>query len=107
MTHAVHVFRDDFDVYLVQREYIFFLAQLAVLIVAVAAVSAGVYPVKTGGGKGTSGHSKGGAHENAAEDDRFHMQSDDGQYVFGHTTGTQVRKEIDNDPRELRIAVAD
>ncbi|XP_025417020.1 uncharacterized protein LOC112688168 isoform X2 [Sipha flava] len=67
----------------------------AVLFVAVAAVSAGVYPVKTGGGKGASKHSKGGGHDNA-EDDRFHMQSADGQYVFGHTTGTQGRAEIRN-----------
>lgn len=67
--------------------------QLAVLVVTVAAVSAGLYPVKTGSGKGTSSHSKGGNHKNA-EDDRFHMQSADGQYVFGHTSGTQVRKKI-------------
>jgi hypothetical protein len=75
--------------------------QFAVLFVAVAAVSAGVYPVKTGGGKGASKHSKGGGHDNA-EDDRFHMQSADGQYVFGHTTGTQVRKDTENHPRTAR-----
>lgn len=61
-------------------------------------MSAGVYPVKTGSGKSASKHSKGGGHDKA-EDDRFHMQSADGQYVFGHTSGTQVRMDIDNHSR--------
>lgn len=67
--------------------------QIVVLTVActVVAVSAGIYPTKTGSGKGP-GHSKGGTGtKKRPEDDRFHLQSPDGQYVFGHTTGTEVR----------------
>jgi len=57
--------------------------------VAMTTVSAGIYPVKTGG-KG-AGHSKGGSEgSKQTQDDRFHLQSPDGQYVFGHTSGNQV-----------------
>lgn len=65
--------------------------QFIVLAVAVVAVSAGIYPAKTGG-KG-AGHIKGGSDSgDKLQDDRFHLQSPDGQYVFGHATGSQVRK---------------
>lgn len=66
--------------------------QFAVLVTVVVAVSARVYPAKTGA-KGGSGHSKGGSDVNGTgrpDGDRFHLQSDDGQYVFGHTAGNQV-----------------
>lgn len=72
-------------------------AQFAVSVAAVAAVSAGVYPVKTG----VPVHSKGGNDDGSSErqkplrdGDRFHMQSPDGQYVFGHTAGNQVGRQL-------------
>lgn len=53
-------------------------------------MSAGVYPAKTG--VSTKGGSDGGSGKRWPQDgDRFHLQSPDGQYVFGHTTGDQVR----------------
>lgn len=63
--------------------------------VTVVAVHAGVYPVKAGN-KG-AGHTKGESNESGqqgSKDDRFHMQSSDGQYVFGHTTGNQVNRVL-------------
>lgn len=54
-----------------------------------AAVSAGVYPAKTGG-KGAAHAKDKGGDEPPRQDNSFHLQSPDGQYVFGHTTGNQV-----------------
>ncbi|VVC25470.1 Insect cuticle protein,Chitin-binding type R&R consensus [Cinara cedri] len=59
--------------------------------VIVAAVSAGIYPAKTGG-KGPA-HAKNGSVDEQLGNS-FHLQSPDGQYVFGHTTGNQGRAEI-------------
>lgn len=73
--------------------FFFFVLQFAVSAVAVVAVHAGVIPAMAGG-KG-AGHAKGGSDgdgggRRVSQEDRFHLQSSDGQYVFGHTTGNQV-----------------
>lgn len=58
--------------------------------VVVAAASAGVYPA-TMGNKGASvGRSKTGMNRDTSGDS-YHIQSSDGQYVFGHANGEQVR----------------
>jgi len=50
---------------------------------------AGAYPAvgKTGA---AAGRVKDDRASSPLPDDRFHLQSPDGQYVFGHTTGNQV-----------------
>ncbi|XP_050419698.1 uncharacterized protein LOC126832791 isoform X2 [Adelges cooleyi] len=63
---------------------------LTVLAITVAAVSG--FPW-TAGGKG-AGRTKGNNGETAQQDDRFHLQSPDGQYVFGHTENNQGRAEM-------------
>ncbi|KAL5243896.1 hypothetical protein ACI65C_011306 [Semiaphis heraclei] len=65
----------------------------AVLMVVVAAASAGVYPA-TMGNKGASvGRSKTGMNRDTSGDS-YHIQSSDGQYVFGHANGEQGRAEM-------------
>jgi len=58
--------------------------------IVVAAASAGLYPA-TMGNKGSGvGRTKSGTNRDTSGDS-YHMQSSDGQYVFGHTNDEQVR----------------
>lgn len=67
----------------------FFCRKFAAVSLALAVSAGNVYPAKTGHAKGgIDGGSK--QPQRPLDDDRFHMQSPDGQYVFGHTSGDQV-----------------
>lgn len=69
-----------------------FTTQIVVLMIVVAAESAGLYNPATMGSKGAAvGRTKSDMNRDTSGDS-FHLQSPDGQYVFGHTNGDQVRK---------------
>ncbi|XP_026813195.1 uncharacterized protein LOC113553845 isoform X2 [Rhopalosiphum maidis] len=66
---------------------------IVVLMIVVVAASAGIYPVKMGSKGATVGPTKSGTNRDTSGDS-FHIQSPDGQYVFGHTNGEQGRAEM-------------
>ncbi|XP_016658199.1 uncharacterized protein LOC107883167 isoform X1 [Acyrthosiphon pisum] len=66
---------------------------IAVLMIVVAAASAGLYPATMGNKGAAVGRTKSTANRDTSGDS-YHMQSSDGQYVFGHTNGEQGRAEM-------------
>ncbi|XP_060867770.1 uncharacterized protein LOC132943023 isoform X3 [Metopolophium dirhodum] len=66
---------------------------IAVLMIVVAAASAGLYPATMGSKGAAVGRTKSGTNRDTSGDS-YHMQSSDGQYVFGHTNSEQGRAEM-------------
>ncbi|XP_025200771.1 uncharacterized protein LOC112598501 isoform X2 [Melanaphis sacchari] len=66
---------------------------IIVLMIVVAAASAGIYPATMGSKGAAVGRTKSGNSRDTSGDS-FHIQSPDGQYVFGHTNGEQGRAEM-------------
>lgn len=58
--------------------------------IVIAAASAGSYPATMGNKGAAVGHTKSGTNRDTSGDS-YHIQSSDGQYVFGHANGEQVR----------------
>ncbi|XP_050053236.1 uncharacterized protein LOC114129516 isoform X3 [Aphis gossypii] len=66
---------------------------IVVLMIVAAASSAGIYPATTGSKGAALGRTKSGTNRDTSGDS-FHVQSPDGQYVFGHANGEQGRAEM-------------
>ncbi|XP_022164332.1 uncharacterized protein LOC111029588 isoform X2 [Myzus persicae] len=66
---------------------------ITVLMIMVAAASAGFYPATMGNKGAAVGRTKSDTNRDTSGDS-YHIQSSDGQFVFGHANGEQGRAEM-------------